>query len=309
MLRFKRASPASGAIYPDISGGSGESVTDAMLSLVTGALLHPNAENGAFCDPEFRIAKQNLLDDCVWMYIRAHELGIILPPAVNEVLLETAMQMYHEIGYRIKWDIRHYWHSMLLRGNDPDYIYGKIPTFATLWEKTAHLDHPRLAVAYADLVARDLFSDYFFNPSIRDKGMKMVRHKWSSEICNVVRQLQEKMRCEVYKAGVGIECCPTSNLKIGYIDEYDLHPMLTCFHPVKEDPSYPLLKVSINTDDRGVFHTSIYEEYSLMALALLKEKKENSEELRFNRQTVFDYIERVRVMSKQMAFRNYTDNK
>ena len=85
--------------------------------------------------------------------------------------------------------------------------------------------------------------------------------------------------------------------------------MLTCFHPVKEDPSYPLLKVSINTDDRGVFHTSIYEEYSLMALALLKEKKENSEELRFNRQTVFDYIERVRVMSKQMAFHNYTDNK
>ena len=41
----------------------GESVTDSMLSLVTGALLHPNAENGAFCDPEFRIAKQNLLDD------------------------------------------------------------------------------------------------------------------------------------------------------------------------------------------------------------------------------------------------------
>ncbi len=41
----------------------GESVTAPMLELVTGALLHPNAENGAFCDPEFRICKQNLLDD------------------------------------------------------------------------------------------------------------------------------------------------------------------------------------------------------------------------------------------------------
>lgn len=255
------------------------------------------------------LPKQNLLDDCVWMYIRAKELGITLPPAISEVLLETAMQMYHEIGYRIKWDIRHYWHSMLLRGNDPDYIYQKMPAFATLWEKTAILDHPRLAVAYADLIARDLFSDYFFNPSIRDKGMKMVRHKWSPEICNVVKKLQEMMRYEVYKAGVGIECCPTSNLKIGYIDAYELHPMLTYFHPVKEDSSYPLLKVSINTDDRGVFHTSIYEEYSLMALALLKKKKENSEEFEFNRQTVFDYIERIRVMSHQMAFRKYTDNK
>lgn len=41
----------------------GESVTAPMLELVTDALLRPNAENGAFCDPEFRICKQNLLDD------------------------------------------------------------------------------------------------------------------------------------------------------------------------------------------------------------------------------------------------------
>lgn len=41
----------------------GEPLTAAMLGLVTGALLHPNAKNGAFRDPEFRICKQNLLDD------------------------------------------------------------------------------------------------------------------------------------------------------------------------------------------------------------------------------------------------------
>ena len=41
----------------------GESVTVPMLELVTGALLHPNAEQGAFCEPEFRICMQNLLDD------------------------------------------------------------------------------------------------------------------------------------------------------------------------------------------------------------------------------------------------------
>lgn len=41
----------------------GEPVTDEMLSLVTDALLHPNAAEGVFRDPEFRICKQNLLDD------------------------------------------------------------------------------------------------------------------------------------------------------------------------------------------------------------------------------------------------------
>lgn len=41
----------------------GEAVTEDVLSLMIGALLHPNAANGAFCEPEFRICKQNLLDD------------------------------------------------------------------------------------------------------------------------------------------------------------------------------------------------------------------------------------------------------
>lgn len=40
-----------------------EPLTDEMLSLVIGALLRPHAENGAFCEPEFRICKHNLLDD------------------------------------------------------------------------------------------------------------------------------------------------------------------------------------------------------------------------------------------------------
>ena len=41
----------------------GEAVTAQMLELVLGCLLHPNAENGAFRNPAFRICKQNLLDD------------------------------------------------------------------------------------------------------------------------------------------------------------------------------------------------------------------------------------------------------
>ncbi len=40
-----------------------EPITMSVLRLVTGALLHPNVKQGAFCDPEFRICKQNLLDD------------------------------------------------------------------------------------------------------------------------------------------------------------------------------------------------------------------------------------------------------
>ncbi|GEM_PF-1766375 len=44
--------------------GSGEAaLTDAMLSLVYGCLREPNADDGAFDAEEFRICRQNLLDD------------------------------------------------------------------------------------------------------------------------------------------------------------------------------------------------------------------------------------------------------
>ena len=42
---------------------NGEPITAEMLSLVTGCLLAPHTEHGSFCDPEFRVCKQNLLDD------------------------------------------------------------------------------------------------------------------------------------------------------------------------------------------------------------------------------------------------------
>ena len=42
---------------------NGEAITGQVLGLILGCLLQPNAENGAFCDPAFRICKQNLLDD------------------------------------------------------------------------------------------------------------------------------------------------------------------------------------------------------------------------------------------------------
>lgn len=42
---------------------NGESVTDEVLSLVTGCLFRPHLENGAFDAERFRICRQNLLDD------------------------------------------------------------------------------------------------------------------------------------------------------------------------------------------------------------------------------------------------------
>ncbi|MBR6106507.1 MAG: insulinase family protein [Oscillospiraceae bacterium] len=41
----------------------GEDITGGMLKLVTGCLLRPNLADGGFCEPEFSVCRQNLLDD------------------------------------------------------------------------------------------------------------------------------------------------------------------------------------------------------------------------------------------------------
>ena len=196
---------------------------------------------------------------------------------------------------------------MLLRGNDisskaNDHTYPS-------WAETAILNDDRVIPAQQDIQAEHLYKDYFEDPQIRSNGLKLVKYKWLPEIVDIVSQLQDKLRLLVSRKRISIECCPTSNLKIGFIDRYEQHPLLTRFYPIDADASYPLIKCSINTDDRGVFYTSIYEEYSLIALALYKMKDEKTGEPKYNEREILRYIGEIRKNAQLMAFRNYTDNR
>lgn len=93
----------------------GEALTDEVLSLVTGALLHPNAENGAFCEPAFRICKQSLLDDISceqndkrsYVLSRAAELAYQGEPAAIPAhgTLAEAEAITPEAAYRLWQEI------------------------------------------------------------------------------------------------------------------------------------------------------------------------------------------------------------
>ena len=259
------------------------------------------------------ITKQNLLDNCVWLYMRSRELNVTLSPTIESAILEKASQLYHEIGYccdcepdgRDKmgrdWNIQHYWHSMLLRGNDPEYIDCDADELMSLWENTANVEDERLYAAQKDPKAQDLFRRYYRTNAIKRNGLQLVQHKWDKEIVIVMTQMQGKMRRLVSRKRIGVECCPTSNLKIGYIEKYENHPLLTKFYPIDATANYPLIKSSINTDDRGVFYTSPYREYSLIALALYKMKDENNE-YKYNEREIVRYIAEIRKNAELMAF-------
>lgn len=259
------------------------------------------------------ITKQNLLDNCVWIYMRSKELNVALSPTIEVAILEKASQLYHEIGYCCDcepdgrdnmgrdWNVQHYWHSMLLRGNDPEYLDRNTEDMITPWEKTANVENERIYAAQKDPKAQDLFRRYFRTAAIKRNGLQLVQYKWDKEIVTVMTEMQDKMRYFVSKKRIGIECCPTSNLKIGYIEKYENHPLLTKFYPIDATANYPLIKSSINTDDRGVFYTSPYREYSLIALALYKMKDENNEH-KYNEREIVRYIAEIRKNAELMAF-------
>lgn len=248
------------------------------------------------------ITKQNLLDNCVWIYMRSKELNIRLAPIIEAIILEKACQLYHDIGYKCDWNIQRYWHSMLLRGDNPEYIsLTEQPILINLWDKTAYVNDDRVIAARYDEKAKELFHDYFYDKTILKHGFQLVQYKWDKEIVRVMNNMQDKMRKMVSEKRISIECCPTSNLKIGYIDKYENHPLLTKFYPIDATANYPLIKSSINTDDRGVFYTSIYEEYSLIALALYKKKDENNEH-QYNEREIVRYIAKIRKNAELMAF-------
>ena len=73
--------------------------------------------------------------------------------------------------------------------------------------------------------------------------------------------------------GIGIESNPTSNVRIGGMSRYEDHPIFK-FFPVESDEDSVL--ASINTDDRGVFETSLEREFSLLACALYKKHSRNA---------------------------------
>lgn len=256
------------------------------------------------------ITWQYLLDDCVWLLMRSKELNVKISESLERELNDKANALADKIGYGKCWNKDAYWYSMLLRGNNPQYdgVQDKRPILE-LWDKAAILKDSRLDAAYANDTAKQLFRDYFYDPAIKQKGLTLEQYKWNKEIVSVVSDIQKRLRYFIADKHISIECCPTSNLKIGFIDRYEQHPLLTRFYPIDADASYPLIKCSINTDDRGVFYTSIYEEYSLIALALYKMKDEKTGEPKYNEREILRYIEEIRKNAQQMAFRNYTDNK
>ena len=108
--------------------------------------------------------------------------------------------------------------------------------------------------------------------------------------------------------GISIECNPSSNYLIGTFHEYKKHPIRRFYNKEltsdeKELNDCAQLSVSINTDDQGVFYTSLENEYALMTLALEKARDEDGNH-KYNRMKIYDWINAIRKMGLIQSFKS-----
>lgn len=249
------------------------------------------------------LPRQWFLDNTVWMYFFAKKLNIVLEPQTEAFLGANARQLLVELGYEKAFgkniDLYDYYLSMKLRGDDPElYRDGAFSTTALSGLPDGRSIHSFSVSTAHDLVevrrnanATRLYWLYHFDSQIKESGEKVISAKIPEGYIRVIDELQNGMMSRINRLRIGIECCPSSNLKIGNLHRFDRHPIFR-FMPVDPNATRFPLAVTVNTDDLGIFATSLPNEFSLLALALIKARDIQGKPL-YNSSQIYDWIKAV----------------
>lgn len=273
---------------------------------------------------------QDLLDNLVWLLYRSLEWDVDISSALRERLRERAQQLLNviypsEVGQANPVTLRNYYEAWQLRGDDPklywEYQIGDedtryfLPNSLPLWDDSysramlnVQKDEDGVDICARlrtiPLIRRMLIR-YHFGFQERQNGEKIVRFVITPDFVTTLEKLQIKMMEKIMVKGIAIECNPSSNHLIGTFDRYEQHPIFRFNHfglrLPKYDESSKQLRVSVNTDDLGVFDTSIENEYALLFGALCA-KRDSEGNMLFSHDEILSYIEHLRIMGNDMTF-------
>ncbi len=284
-------------------------------------------------DRRIFLTRQAYLDNIVWIYTKIREIGLI---GYEDLLLHIEKEyltLFHEIYLKnikdsyvngilkknnsnepnrfTKFDITTYYDAWKLRGDDPEcYINGVFRGSRILddsWEG-AQMDRqfPQDYKLRLDFETTFLYHSYHYNPGVKLEGNKTIEIKISDKMIEVVEQVQKHIQKEIAAMGVGVEANPSSNYLIGTFKRYDKHPLLQFYNigltaDEKELQECPQISTSINTDDQGVFATSLENEYALMVLALERVKEKDGKE-KYSRERIYKWLDDIREMGLRQSF-------
>lgn len=254
------------------------------------------------------IRKQDLLDNYVWVLNKTIEWGIELSSGFRENMRSNANMLLWEI-YGNEWNLDDYYHSWKLRGDHPQlYVTKEYEPSTALFLDMNYVDCMEQAGENMTMLRknsdiRHLVYLYYYDQEVREKGKEIDFYSVCPEYVDVVSRIQRKMLHIIAEKGIAIECNPTSNIRIGPFLQYENHP-ITKFNDyhLNSTSKTPQLLVSINTDDLGVFNTSLCHEYALLLEAL---RRRRHREGNYNDEELYDYLDYIRQNGLNMSFAYY----
>ena len=242
--------------------------------------------------------RQVMLDNLVWLFYKARQINVVLSPATLDFIDNTAHNLFQTIGYVNSFDQFIYWQSMLLRGDDPAATFSE-GVEVTPHERAARCKHPLCIEARRSEVAKLLCTQYDIDKRTKELGNQPSTFILPASIVDDISALQEGMMDDIERRGIYIECNPSSNLMIGPFEKYEELPIWR-FHNV-DRPQRHCINISINTDDKGVFATSLYNELSIVSLSMIK-RKDRDGNMMWSPKEVLEYVERLVEMGHSERF-------
>ena len=283
------------------------------------------------------VSKQEYLDNLVWVYTKIRQIGMmgyedlllyiekeygiyfrevyldnISESHMNGALLEYMKNTKENISERIsEFDIHTYYRSWKLRGDDPTcYKSGsfKLPSVTNYgWDmfriSNGNVEDFKIKEKFEPAF---LYYNYHYNSKVKCKGREIIEVKITPKMQQAVESIQSEMQKKIAKIGIEIEVNPSSNYLIGTFKRYDRHPILNFYNLGLETDSEkirrcPQISVSINTDDQGVFATSLENEYALMLQAVERICDEDGNPM-YSRAMIYQWLDQIRENGIQQSF-------
>ena len=156
-----------------------------------------------------------------------------------------------------------------------------------------------------DREVREMVHAYQFSGRVRWEGQRVEAFTADREYTVLLAAVQAAMRERLMDRDICVECNPSSNYLIGSFRRYEKHPIF-CFNSRGLDlpectDRQTQLRVSINTDDQGIFDTSLENEYALLYCALTSRRDRAGKRMVSN-DAALDYLDHVRTMGLDMVF-------
>ena len=273
------------------------------------------------------LKKQALLDNLTWLYGKMHHYNVHNTAAEDQIF-KWFKKLYTEIyttslpeptkSLVYSVDVMDYYASLNLRGNDPTIYYHNpegtkserskfendiTETTAEPWKirKNAGLNY--------DPVSNALYHYYHYNKEMKYKSDKRIEYYVPKCIIDAISEVQEKIQYDVSRKSICVECNPSSNFLIGTFKDYLKHPIfqfnnsfLYSSNDNRALRKNPKISASINTDDLGIFDTSLENEYALLACALEKHNEYCDEDEVILPDNIYSWLDYIRQQGLYQSF-------